>query len=90
MNIIGRRKITWLLFLCSCKRMSLHHTPSVIHSLVGGKRWIYLCTERRILKEIVKPSQMQRSGDPQIGLLEKGVSPFVCHRLSLKWWGLSG
>lgn len=58
MSIIYRRKITLLFCSCSCKRMPLHHSPSVIHNLVGGKKWFYLWTERRIL---IKPAHRQSS-----------------------------
>lgn len=57
MHTTYRRKIA-LFFSCSYKRMPLHHSPSVIHKLVGGKKRVYLWTEIRIL---IKPAHMQGS-----------------------------
>lgn len=54
--LFTRGKTTCLFFLCSYKRMPLHHSPSVMYHLLDGKRWIYLCTER-----ILRPIQMQSS-----------------------------
>ena len=81
MRTVCRGQIPWLFFLCSYKRMSLHHSLSVIHNHVSGKRWIYLCTEKKDFKVYHQACSgaefHSKSGDPQTGLLEKVVSPFV-------------